>query len=156
MRVVGIDPGTLSIDLCGLADGQLFIDATVPTGEALADPASFVARLSAAGPLDLVVGPSGYGMAVTRGDQLTDESLRLALLTAPGEPGGIGGMGTLIRALARSTMPVVFTPGAVHLPTVPRYRKIASTSAPPTKCVRPLWRSLSRPAVADARSGTSR
>jgi predicted butyrate kinase (DUF1464 family) len=124
MRVVGIDPGTVSIDLCGLADGQLFLDATVPTREALADPAAFVARLTSAAPLDMVVGPSGYGMPVTRGDALTDEALRLALLSAPGEAGGIGGLGALMRALARSTLPVVFTPGVVHLPTVPRHRKI--------------------------------
>lgn len=124
MRVVGIDPGTVSIDLCGLASGQLFLDATVPTGDALADPAAFVARLTALAPLDLVVGPSGYGLPVTRGSELTDEALRLALLTAPGDAGGIGGLGDLMRALAGSSLPIVFIPGVVHLPTVPGHRKI--------------------------------
>ena len=124
MRVIGIDPGTISIDLCGLADGQLFLDAAIPTELALADPAAFVARLIAAGPLDLVAGPSGYGLPLTRGHDLSDDALRLALLAAPEEGGGIGHLGTLLRALAASPLPVVFTPGALHLPTVPEHRKI--------------------------------
>src|SRR5438876_10710440 len=58
-RVIGIDPGTVSIDLCGLDNGRLFLDRSWPTAEALADPARFVAELEAAGPLDLVVGRRG-------------------------------------------------------------------------------------------------
>ena len=122
-RVVGIDPGTVSIDVCGLDDGRLFLDRSFPTAQALADPAAFLALLAEAGPLDLVVGPSGYGLPLTRLQDATDEDLRLAFLAAPAEPGGIGGLRTLVRALGRSTLPVVFTPGVVHLPTVPEYRK---------------------------------
>src|SRR5205809_4539493 len=70
-RVIGIDPGTVSIDLCGLDDGHLFLDRSWPTAEALADPAPFVAELEAAGPLDLVVGPSGYGLPITRVQDIT-------------------------------------------------------------------------------------
>src|SRR5437870_621507 len=123
-RVIGIDPGTVSIDLCGLDDGHLFLDRSWPTAEALADPAPFVAELEAAGPLDLVVGPSGYGLPITRVQDITDEDLRLAFLAPPGEAGGIGGLRNLVRALARSTLPVVLTPGVVHLPTVPAHRKV--------------------------------
>jgi len=36
---------------------------------------------------------------------------------------GVGGMRTLLRALARSGLPVVFGPGVIHLPTVARHRK---------------------------------
>src|SRR5437764_10144 len=50
-RVIGIDPGTVSIDLCGLDNGRLFLDRSWPTAEALADPAPFVAELDSAGPL---------------------------------------------------------------------------------------------------------
>src|SRR6266571_4462232 len=79
-RVVGIDPGTVSIDVCGIDDGRLFLDRSFPTGQVLAEPAAFVALLEAGGPLDLVAGPSGYGLPLT--------------------------------------------PGVVHLPTVPEYRKV--------------------------------
>src|SRR6266446_1353372 len=123
-RVIGIDPGTVSIDLCGLDDGRLFLDRSWPTAEALADPAPFVAELEAAGPLDLVVGPSGYGLPITRVQDITEEALRLAFLAAPGETGGIGGLRNLVRALARTALPVVLTPGVVHLPTVPAHRKV--------------------------------
>src|SRR5438034_1826302 len=110
-RVIGIDPGTVSIDLCGLDNGRLFLDRSWPTAEALADPAPFVAELDAAGPLDLVVGPSGYGVPITRVQDITEEALRLAFLAAPGETGGIGGLRNLVRALARTALPVVLTPG---------------------------------------------
>src|SRR5437016_5956947 len=123
-RVIGIDPGTVSIDLCGLDDGRLFLDRSVPTADALADPARFVGLLEQAGPLDLVAGPSGYGLPLTRARDATDGDLRLALLAPPGEQGGIGGLSTLLRVLARSPLPVVLTPGVLHLPTVPAHRKV--------------------------------
>src|SRR5260370_33280493 len=123
-RVIGIDPGTVSIDLCGLDDGRLFLDRSWPTAEAMADPARFIAEVEAAAPIDLVVRPSGYGLPITRVQDITEEALRLAFLAAPGETGGIGGLGTLVRALARTALPVVLTPGVVHLPTVPAHRKV--------------------------------
>src|SRR5258705_13131632 len=123
-RVIGIDPGTVSIDLCGVAAGRLFLARSWPTAEALADPTRFVAELEAAGPLDLVAGPSGYGLPLTRVQDATEEDLRLAFLATPGETGGIGGLRSLVRALARSAVPVVLTPGVVHLATVPAHRKV--------------------------------
>src|SRR3989440_3511172 len=124
-RVIGIDPGTVSIDVCGLDDGRLFLDRSVPTADALADPARLVGLLEEeAGPLDLVAGPSGYGLPLTRARDATDSDLRLALLAAAGEPGGIAGLSALLRVLARSRLPVVLTPGVIHLPTVPAHRKV--------------------------------
>jgi predicted butyrate kinase (DUF1464 family) len=123
-RVIGIDPGTISIDICGLDNGRLFLDESVPTANALADPARFVADLERRGPLDLIAGPSGYGLPFVAGRDLTDTDLRLAFLAAEGEAGGIGGLRALARALARSRLPVVFTPGVIHLQSVPSHRKI--------------------------------
>ena len=127
MRVIGIDPGTVSFDLCGLEDGRVFLDRSLPTADALADPASLVELIDAehrAAPLDLVAGPSGYGLPLTAARDLTDADLRLACLAAEGEAGGIGGLRALMRALAQSAAPVVLTPGVVHLPSVPAHRKI--------------------------------
>lgn len=123
-RVVGIDPGTLSIDLCGLADGRVFMERSLPTAEALANPAILVELLEASAPLDLVAGPSGYGLPLTAARDLTDADLRLAYLAVEGESGGIGGLRPLMRALARTAIPVVLTPGVVHLASVPSHRKI--------------------------------
>src|SRR2546422_3271417 len=118
-RVIGIDPGTVSIDLCGLDDGHLFLDRSWPTAEALADPAPFVAELEAAGPLDLVVGPSGDGLPITPVQDITEEALRLAFLAAPGETGGIGGAPHPAPAPARAAPPDVRTARGVRTPTPP-------------------------------------
>jgi predicted butyrate kinase (DUF1464 family) len=127
-RVIGIDPGTVSIDLCGLDDGRVFLDRSLPTSEALANPPTLLRWLDDAhqsAPLDLVAGPSGYGLPLVRARDLTEHDIRLAQLTAEGETsGGIGGLGSLMRMLARSSLPVVFTPGVIHLASVPAYRKV--------------------------------
>lgn len=123
-RVIGIDPGTVSIDLCGLADGNVWLDRTFPTRDALADPAAFIALLREQGTPDLIAGPSGYGLPLVRAQDITETDLRLALLSAEGEAGGIGGLGRLMRLLADSGLPIVFTPGVIHLSTVPAHRKL--------------------------------
>ena len=123
-RVIGIDPGTVSIDLCGLEDGTVFLDRSFPTAAALSDPGAFLAVLTDAGPTDLIAGPSGYGLPLTRAQEATEEDLRLAFLAAEGAVGGIGGLRALVRALARSGLPVVLTPGVIHLTSVPEHRKI--------------------------------
>ena len=123
-RVLGIDPGTVSIDLCGLDNGRLVVDESLPTADTLRDPAALVARLEAAGPFDLIAGPSGYGLSCVAASALTEEDLRLAFLAAEGESGGIGGLRGLVRAMARAGLPVVLTPGVIHLPSVPAHRKV--------------------------------
>ena len=94
-RVAGIDPGTLSVDVCGLDDGRLFLDATWPTADLLADPRPLLDALLGGGPIDLVVGPSGYGLPLRPARDVSDEELRLAFLAPPGETGGIGGLRSL-------------------------------------------------------------
>lgn len=123
-RVIGIDPGTVSIDLCGLHDGRVVLDESYPTREALADPARFVAFLESCAPFDLIAGPSGYGLPLRHARDLTETDICLAYLAAPGDAGGIGGLRSLARTLATSGLPVVFTPGVIHLSTVPRHRKV--------------------------------
>src|SRR5262249_21658660 len=113
-RVIGIDPGTVSVDLCGLDDGKVFLDRSLPTAEALADPAVIVDILKAANreaALDLGAGPSGYGLPLIRAQDLSETDLRLAYLAPSGESGGIGGVRALMRALASTALPVVLTPG---------------------------------------------
>jgi predicted butyrate kinase (DUF1464 family) len=123
-RVAGIDPGTLSIDACGLEDGRLFLDATWPTAELQADPRPLIDALLAGGPVDLVAGPSGYGLPLCRATDATDDDLRIAFLAPADEPGGIVGLRALARRLEAAGLPLVFTPGALHLGTVPVHRKL--------------------------------
>ena len=123
-RVIGIDAGTVSLDVCGLVEGRLALDLTWPTPEAVADPDGFIAELRRAGEPDLVVAPSGYGLPLRPARGAGEEELRLAFLAGPDERGGIGGLRRLVRRLAEAEFPVVLTPGVVHLDTVPQHRKL--------------------------------
>jgi predicted butyrate kinase (DUF1464 family) len=123
-RVIGIDPGTVSLDVCGLVDGRVDLDLTIPTAEALADPERFIQTLTASGRPDLVAGPSGYGLPLTPAASVSQADLRLAFLAGRDETGGIGGLRRFARQLGASGLPVVYTPGVIHLDTVPVYRKL--------------------------------
>src|SRR5256885_16389286 len=90
-RVIGIDPGTLTVDLCGLEHGRVFLDRSVPTAEALADPARFVALLAGAGPPACIAGPSRPGLPLPPPQQATGEGPRPALLAAGGGGRGVRG-----------------------------------------------------------------
>src|SRR4051812_36090822 len=124
MRVLGIDPGTISVDLCGLDDGRVFVDRSIPTADALADPNFLADLIASVGPFDLIAGPSGYGLPLVAARDLTEDDVRLACLAPAGEGGGIGGLGAVMRSLARAASPIVFTPGAIQLASVPAHRKI--------------------------------
>ncbi len=124
IRAVGIDPGTLSIDVCGIADGQIYLDRSWPTAEALSDSTAFLDLLTGSGYPDLVVGPSGYGLPLQPAPDATEDDLSLAFLARAGETGGIGGLRGLARVLAASGLPVMYMPGVIHLDTVPRHRKL--------------------------------
>jgi predicted butyrate kinase (DUF1464 family) len=123
-RVVGIDPGTVSIDVCGLEDGRIVLDRSVPTADAVADIESFAAHLRSAGEPDLVVGLSGYGLPLVRADRVTENEWRLLFLAPPGTEGGPSGLRRLTRGLLAANLPLLFLPGVVHLDTVPAHRKL--------------------------------
>ena len=123
MKTLGIDPGTVTIDVCGLDDGGVFLDRALPTEEVGREPGAFIEILREAG-AELIAGPSGYGVPLVRVEDVSDQTLRLAFLARSGEGGGIVGMRALVRALAEAKLPVVLTPGVVHLESVPEHRKI--------------------------------
>jgi predicted butyrate kinase (DUF1464 family) len=125
-RVAGIDPGTVTIDVCALDGGEVLLDQSFRSAELADDPAPLVDALAAHSPLDLVLGPAGYGLPLVPGERVGERELSLMLLLRSDEAGaraGIGGMRAMIRALIDAGLPLVFGPGAIHLPTVPEYRK---------------------------------
>lgn len=123
-RVLGIDPGTLSFDLCGLQDGSVFFERSAPSAEVAQRPELVLELLREAGPVELIAGPSGYGLPLTRLEDVGERELRLLCLADPGGAGGIGGLRALVRLLREARLPVVLTPGAIHLPSIPVHRKI--------------------------------
>jgi predicted butyrate kinase (DUF1464 family) len=125
-RVAGVDPGTLSFDVCVLDGGEVVLERSFPTVEVGADPAPLVDALVEHGPFELVLGPAGYGLPLVPASQVGDRELALMLLLREDEPHGavgVRGMRSIVQALIAAGLPLVFGPGAVHLPTIPAYRK---------------------------------
>lgn len=124
--VAGVDPGTVSFDLCVLRDGEPVVEQVFETGPLSQDSGPLLQALARHGPYDVVYGPSGYGLPLLAAAQVGERQLAEMVLVRPDEAHaetGIGGMRSLLRALARSSLPVVFGPGVIHLPSVPSYRK---------------------------------
>ena len=124
--MAGIDPGTVSIDVCALDGGEPVLEETFRSPDLGRDPAPLVDALLALGPLDLVLGPAGYGLPMVPGERVGERELGLMLLLRSDEAGasaGIGGLRRMIRALIGAGLPLVFGPGAIQLPTVPEHRK---------------------------------
>jgi predicted butyrate kinase (DUF1464 family) len=127
LRVVGTDPGTSSLDLLLLADGAVAEQARLSPEALRDDPSALVSVLRGWGPIDLIAGPSGYGLPLVRGDELTEAHLEQMSLVRPdqrGEDVGVIGFRSWVRALVASGLPIVFLPGGVHLPTIPPHRKV--------------------------------
>jgi predicted butyrate kinase (DUF1464 family) len=125
-RVAGVDPGSVSFDLCVLQDGQTVLERVFESGSLGDDPGALLDELARHGPYDLIYGPSGYGVPLVAAADVDELSLAQMVLVRPDERGadvGIAGMRTMMRSLARSGLPVVFGPGVIHLPSVPRHRK---------------------------------
>jgi predicted butyrate kinase (DUF1464 family) len=125
-RVAGVDPGTVSFDLCVLDDGEPVVERVFETGSLSEDSGPLLQALARYGPYDLVYGPSGYGLPLVPAARVGERELAEMVLVRPDEAhtdAGVVGMRSLLRALARSGLPVIFGPGVIHLPSVPRHRK---------------------------------
>jgi len=73
-------------------------------------------------PLDMIVGPSGYGLPPTPIRDITERELTLMVPDDKSIP-LYDGIRMVIRLMRDEGFPVYFTPGVIHLSTVPRYRK---------------------------------
>jgi predicted butyrate kinase (DUF1464 family) len=140
IRVLGIDPGTRSFDLCGLDDGKVYYEEVLDTLELAKNPELLIRATERAMPLDLIAGPSGYGVELTYLEDLSAETLEDWYMTyilllkkedmeAALKRGDIGimvysAMTQTAKEMKRRGWPVCYIPGVIHLPTVPAHRKI--------------------------------
>lgn len=127
MRVAGTDPGTSSLDVLLLDAGRIAAQERFSPAQLQAEPLLPVHWLRQHEPLDLIAGPSGYGLPLQPAGACTDRDLALMALVRPDERGrahGVTGFSSLLRTLSESGLPIVFLPGVIHLPTVPIHRKI--------------------------------
>ncbi len=134
VRVVGIDPGTMSMDLLGFVDEssgiRVFLDEAIPRDLVTRNPRVVVERVEEAarsiGGLDAVVAPSGYGLPLMRAQEATECDIREATFVTREDVERrlrIIGLREVMRMFSGSGLPAWFTPGVVHLPTVPPWRK---------------------------------
>ncbi|RLF10228.1 MAG: DUF1464 domain-containing protein [Thermoprotei archaeon] len=138
VRALGIDPGTFSFDLCGLEDGEVVFEKVIPTAEVAKKPRLLVDGCREALPLNLIVGPSGYGVSLTYLSDVDDPeafAITALLLSRPKDieeaykRKELGAMvykaiAVAVGQLKELMVPVCFVPGVIHLPTVPAERKV--------------------------------
>ena len=122
MGVIGIDPGTGSFDFFGMDGEKIILDTSVPVPKIAQNPKVLLDTVRSVFPLDMIIGPSGYGVPITPIRDITESKLTLMVPDAKGIP-LCGGVRTVIRLMKDEGFPVYFTPGVIHLPTVPAYRK---------------------------------
>lgn len=129
IRVVGTDPGTSSLDLLLLEDGAVAGQHRFTPGELRAHPEALSDVLAAWTPIDLIAGPSGYGLPLVRSEDFTEDHLDQMSLIRPNERGqstGVEGFRSWVRSLILTGLPVIFLPGGIHLPTIPAHRKVSA------------------------------
>jgi len=122
MRVIGIDPGTGSFDFFGMDGEEIILDSSVPVPEVAQNPKVLLDTVTSVSPLDMIVGPSGYGLPPTPVKDITERELTLMVPDDKSIP-LYDGIRMVIRLMKAEGFPVYFTPGVIHLPTVPLYRK---------------------------------
>jgi predicted butyrate kinase (DUF1464 family) len=140
IRVLGIDPGTRSFDLCGLENGEVYYEEVLDTPKVAENPGLLIEAVERAMPLDLITGPSGYGVELTYLEDLDLEDLEDWYLTyilllkrrdleVALKKGDIGimvysAMTKTALEMKRRGWPVCYIPGVIGLPTVPEHRKL--------------------------------
>ncbi|MFW6144513.1 MAG: DUF1464 family protein [Candidatus Natronoplasma sp.] len=140
VRAIGIDPGTKSFDVCGVEDGEVFFERVLGTQKIAEDPETMTTTIEEAMPLDLIAGPSGYGVEITYLSDLDSKILKDWYLTyilllktgdlessLANEESGImvySAMVQMALEMKRRDWPVCYIPGVINLPTVPEWRKI--------------------------------
>ena len=140
VRALGIDPGTKSMDLCGVEDGKVYYEKSILTQDVAKDPLLIIEATKDAFPLDLIVGPSGYGVELTEIKKVPMEKFEnwyynyILLTTKQKIESAVkkNVFGALVYyAMTQSALvmkkekwPVVYIPGVINLPTVPEFRKV--------------------------------
>jgi len=123
MRVVGIDPGTYSFDLFGMENNKkIIMDKSIKSENIFQNPHSLMDELESLMPLDMIVGPSGYGIPTKSIKDMTEDDIG-KMIPLDTKVAVNEGIKNALKEMKRREMPVYFTPGVIHLSTVPSYRK---------------------------------
>jgi len=138
MRALGIDPGTRSFDLVVVEGDHVVWEDSIDTITVAERPEALVKAIEAAGRVDIIAGPSGYGVPVTFNQDIVDPyrfALEVLLLTREEdlkrgiESGELGirvyeAITKVAVELWRRGLPVCYIPSCILLPTIPPHRKV--------------------------------
>jgi len=124
MRILGIDPGTVSFDLCLLEGRDIIFEDSIPSTMVAEKPEEFAKKCLHLN-LDVMIAPSGMGLNNRRLSELTQrEMFELTLVREGEEVPVLEGMKKFLGIIREAGLEVYFLPGVIQLPTVPRWRKI--------------------------------
>jgi len=138
MKALGIDPGTRSFDLVVIEKDRVIWENSIDTVTVAEKPESLVEAIEAAGEIDIIAGPSGYGVPVTFNENIVDPyrfALEVLLLTREKdlkygiELGELGirvyeAITKVVVELRRRNLSVCYIPSCILLPTIPPHRKV--------------------------------
>lgn len=123
MRVVGIDPGTYSFDLFGMEDNrEIIVDESITSEEVFKKPYILIEALERLMPLDIIIGPSGWGIPLKGIEDITENDIG-RMIPLDTNVAVNEGIKSVLLEMGKRKMPTYFTPGVIHLETVPAYRK---------------------------------
>jgi predicted butyrate kinase (DUF1464 family) len=125
MRVLAIDPGTISAGIIVVSDDILEDFYEIPSRELSSDPEMIFGIIDRHEP-ELIVAPSGYGLPPVDLRGLDASQRLLALLTRSDDPGveELRYVSHFLRRLDILRIPVIGIPGVANLASVPASRKI--------------------------------
>ncbi|MFX0169738.1 MAG: DUF1464 family protein [Candidatus Hodarchaeota archaeon] len=125
VRVIGIDPGTRSFDFCGLEDGEVFLQTSITSVEVAENPQSILDIITEAGEIDLVAGPSGYGLPLLPAKDVGEkEFFQLVLVRHDDDKIPVlEAIKDMVRLVQKTDINMMFIPGVIHLHSVPVWRK---------------------------------
>ena len=138
MKALGIDPGTKTFDLTVIDGEEVMWERSIDTVTVADNPQSLIEAIEEADGVNIIVGPSGYGVPITFNRDIIDPrrfALEVLLLTRDEdlESGmekdelGIHVYEAIVKVVVelwRRDLPVCYIPSCILLPTIPAYRKI--------------------------------
>jgi len=123
MRILGIDPGTVSFDLCLLDDREIKFEESMPSSVVAKRPEDMAEKCLSLEP-DVIIAPSGYGLPNRRLSEVTEREMFEITLVREGESVPVlDGMKKFFGIIKEAGLEILFLPGVIQLPTVPRWRK---------------------------------
>ena len=123
MRVVGIDPGTYSFDLFGMEDDrEIITDESIKSEDVFKNPYILIGKLERLILLDIIIDPSGWGIPLKSIKDMTENDIG-RMIPLDTKMAVNEGIKNVLLEMKKRRMPVYFTPGVIHLKTIPSYKK---------------------------------